>query len=113
MRGGGVFPNFMWNFGGHCFLAMKFTFLFLNLAKIHIFIGPRSDHSLPMSLTHSLTHDLLELMYESWPKYEDYANFADYADYLNYAEYAEYADYAEYAGYVEYSEYVEYAEYAE
>ena len=27
-----------------------------------IFIGPRSDHSLPMSVTHWLTHDLLELM---------------------------------------------------
>ena len=28
--------------------------------KLHIFIGPRSDHSLPMSVTDSLTHDLVE-----------------------------------------------------
>ena len=26
-----------------------------------VFIGPRSDHSLPMSVTHSLTNDVLKI----------------------------------------------------
>ena len=30
----------------------------------HIFIGPRSDHSLPMSLTDSLTHSLTDKLVE-------------------------------------------------
>ena len=58
-----------------------------------IFIGPRSDHSLPMSLTNwltdSLTHDLVE-DWMNWPKYADYADQAYYAKYAECAEYAEY-----------------------
>ena len=61
-----------------------------------IFIGPRSDHSLPMSLTNwltdSLTHDLVE-DWMNWPKYADYADYSDHADYVDYADYAEYAEY--------------------
>ena len=48
------------------------------------FIGPRSDHSLPMSVTHWLTHDLVEDLM-NWPKC---AHFADYVDYVDIAEYA-------------------------
>ena len=63
-------------------------------------IGPRSDRSLPMSVTHWLTHDLLELM--SRPCWKaDYAAYADYEDYADYADYADFADYAEYAEYAE------------
>ena len=58
-----------------------------------IFIGPRSDHSLPMSLTDWLTDKLEDWM--NWLKYADYADCADYADYVEYADYADYADYAE------------------
>ena len=68
-----------------------------------IFIGPRSDQSLPLSVTNSLTHDLVE-DWMNWPKYADYRDFADHADYAEYAEYAEFAEYAEYAEYVEYAE---------
>ena len=53
-----------------------------------IFIGPRSDHSLPMSVTHWLSHKLVEDLM-NWPKYVDYADQADYAKYAEYAEYAE------------------------
>ena len=58
-----------------------------------VFIGPRSDHSLPMSLTNWLTNELVEDGM-NWPECADYT---DYADYVDYAEYAEYEDYAEYA----------------
>ena len=56
--------------GSHCHLVhyiaiASLPFSFFLFPPSHFFIGPRSDHSLPMSVTHSLTHDLLELM--SWP----------------------------------------------
>ena len=57
------------------------------------FIGPRSDHSLRMSVTHSLTEELVE-DWMNWPEYADYADHADYAKYADSAEYAEYAEYA-------------------
>ena len=48
-----------------------------------IFIGPRSDHSLPMSVTDWLTdwlsHDLVEDIM-NWPKCEDFADYADYVE---------------------------------
>ena len=50
---------------------------------VNIFIGPWSDHSLPMSLTDSLTHWLTDELVEdwmNWPKYADYADKADYAE---------------------------------
>ena len=65
-------------------------------------IGPRSDHSLPLSVTDWLTDDLVE-DWMNWPKYADYRDFADHADYAEYAEYAEFAEYAEYAEFVEYA----------
>ena len=37
-------------------------FLFYEMAPLHLFIGPRSDHSLPMSLTNWLTNWLTNLL---------------------------------------------------
>ena len=45
------------------FYALKcfcFVILLNNLAFCRLFIGPRSDHSLPMSVTHEITGDLVE-----------------------------------------------------
>ena len=53
-----------------------------------IFIGPRSDHSLPMSLTHSLTHWLTDDLVEDWMNWPKGADYADYVDYADFAEYA-------------------------
>ena len=53
--------------------------IMMNIRLISLFIGPRSDHSLCLSV-------------------------AEYAEYAEFAEYAEYAQYAEYAEYVESSE---------
>ena len=53
--------------------------IMMNIRLISLFIGPRSDHSLFLSV-------------------------AEYAEYAEFAEYAEYAQYAEYAEYVESSE---------
>ena len=50
----------------------------------YIFIGPRSDHSLPMSVTHSLTDDLVK----DWMNWPECADFADYVHYSDFAEYA-------------------------
>ena len=56
------------------------------LKYLFIIIGPRSDHSLRMSVTHSLTtfwnscHYLVE-EWMNWPKYEDYADHAEYEEY--------------------------------
>ena len=52
--------------------------LLFRLLLLLIFIGPRSDHSLSMSVT-------------------EYAKYADYAEYAEYADYAEYAEYAKFA----------------
>ena len=66
----------------HIEVKLSWQFLFA------IFIGPKSDHSLPMSLTNSLTDDLIE-NWMNWPRYTDYADQAEYAEYVEYAEYAE------------------------
>ena len=61
---------------GHDILSLDFT----------IFIGPRSNHSLPMSLTHWLTNSLNDDLVEdwiNWPKHADYADYADQADYAD------------------------------
>ena len=63
-----------WDFTIFCFLEMKKQRqnLFVNnelsnlLLSWWIFIGPRSDHSLPMSLTDSLTDKLVEDLM-NWP----------------------------------------------
>ena len=66
-----------------------------------VFIRPRSDHSLPMSVTNSLTDWLTNLLnvedLMNWPKYADYADYDDHADYADYADYVKYVEYAEYA----------------
>ena len=57
-----------------------------------VFIGPRSDHSLPLSVTDSLTHsrpfgiNVTALLKNEWPKYADHADSADFAEYAEYAE---------------------------
>ena len=79
------------------------------MRMLWLIIGPRSDHSLRMSLTDWLTDDLVG-DWMNWPKYADYTDYADYADYAEYAKYANYAECAEYAKYEEYAEYAEYAE---
>ena len=61
----------------------KMDILCLKIKKFILFIGPRSDHSLLMSVTHSLTHWLTNDLVEdwmNWPKYTDDADYADYAD---------------------------------
>ena len=50
-----------------------------------IFIGPRSDHSLRMSVTNSLTNNLVE-DWMNWPTYAEYADYADQTDYADYAD---------------------------
>ena len=52
------------------------------------FIGPRSHHSLPMSVTNWLTHSLTDDLVEYWINWPKYADFADYVDYADFAEYA-------------------------
>ena len=52
--------------------------IMMNIRLISLFIGPRSDHSLCLSVA-------------------EYAEFAEYTEYAEYAEYAEHAEYAEYA----------------
>ena len=54
----------------------------------NIFIRPRSDHSLRMSVTNSLTNELVK------PKYADYEDYEDYAEYAKYAENAKCAKFA-------------------
>ena len=75
---------------------MYFLFFGIFLLRQFLFIGPRSDHSLPMSVTNWMTNELVEDLM-NWPKYVDYADQAGYAKYAEYADYAEYAEYAEYA----------------
>ena len=50
--------------------------IMMNIRLISLFIGPRSDHSLCLSVA-------------------EYAEFAEYAEYAQYAEYAEYVEYSE------------------
>ena len=45
-----------------------------------IVIGPRSDHSLLMSVTNWLTHWLTDKLVEDWINKPKYAEYADYAD---------------------------------
>ena len=53
-----------------------------------IFIGPRSDHSLPMSVTDWLTNWLTNDLVEDWMNWPECADFADYVHYADFAEYA-------------------------
>ena len=80
--------------------------IFFNICSFFsFFIRPRSDHSLPMSVTHWLTDSLTHELVEDWMNWLKCADQADYADYAEYTEYLECAEYAEYAGYAGYAEY--------
>ena len=50
------------------------------IINVTFFIGPRSDHSLPMSVTNWLTHWLTDKLVEDWMNKPKYAEYADYAD---------------------------------
>ena len=54
--------------------------LFWLTKKKLLFIEPRSDHSLLMSVTNWLTHWLTDKLVEDWMNKPKYAEYADYAD---------------------------------
>ena len=67
-------------------MADVVSVLYLNVARLRLlfentFIGPRSDHSLPMSVTDWLTHSLTSLLKLEWiDLHADYAEYAQYAE---------------------------------
>ena len=69
---------------------VKDIYIYQKKLVITYFFGKisRSDHSLRMLVTNSLT-PLTNKLVENWISWPKYADFADYADYVDYADNAD------------------------